>query len=392
MRYKKISLLVRSQGFKGMDFNHNEEQAMLAEAVGRWLAEDYGFERRRRLAAGQEGSAANWRQLADLGLLGLVIPESQGGIGRNAVDVLIVMQALGRALVVEPYVASAIGSASLIAVAGSPQQCAVHLPAIAAGESRVVIAALERGARYDLEHVTTRAEFRGGDVVISGSKSAVVGADSADQLIVSARTAGHEREQEGISLFLVPAEAAGVERVSFPTIDGLRAADLRLDQVTLPSSALLGPLHGGHGLLEHAIDRSLAAHCAEAVGAMERLLEMTIEQLRSRRQFGQPIGKFQSLQHRVAEMAIAIDQARATMFMAAARIDDAQRLSRRRAVSAAKYICGRSGRFVGEQAVQLHGGMGMTDALDVGWYFKRLVCLDLLYGDAAHHLEMFGAK
>ena len=374
-----------------MDFNHNEEQSMLAEAVGRWLAEDYGFDRRRRLAAGEEDSTANWRQLAELGLLGLVVPESQGGMGRNAVDVLIVMQALGRALVVEPYVPSAIGSASLLAAAGSPEQCALHLPAIATGESRVVIAALERGARYDLEYLNTRAEYRAGQFILTGGKAAVIGAESADQLIVSARTASSERDQQGISLFLVPANAARVERLSFPTIDGLRAADLRFDQVAIPNAALLGPLHGGYELLEHAIDRMLVAHCAEAVGAMERLLEMTVEQLRTRRQFGQPIGKFQSLQHRLAEMAIAIDQARATMLMAAARIDDAERASRRRAVSAAKYLCGRSGRFVGEQAVQLHGGMGMTDALDVGWYFKRLICLDLLYGDAGHHLELFGA-
>jgi alkylation response protein AidB-like acyl-CoA dehydrogenase len=374
-----------------MDFNYTDEQSMLAEAVGRWLATDYDFARRRRLAAGEEPWESNWRQLADLGLLGLNVPESEGGMGGGSVEALIVMQALGRALVVEPYVQTALVSAPLLAQSGSPAQREDLLPQLVAGDLRVVVAALEPGARYDLQQVETRAVPGDDGFVLSGSKAVVVGAESAHQLIVSARTSGAVRDEAGISLFLVPTDATGVEVRPVPTIDGLRAAEVRLRDVRVSTASLVGTLGAGFELLESAVDRGLAAHCAEAVGAMERLLEMTGEHLRTRKQFGQPIGNFQALQHRAADMAIAIEQARSTALLAAARIDDPDRRERRRAISAAKVMCGQSGRYVGEQAVQLHGGMGMTDALDVGWYFKRLVCLDLTYGDAEHHLELYGA-
>lgn len=374
-----------------MDFNYTDEQSMLAEAVGRWLATDYDFARRRRLAAGEESWESNWRQLADLGLLGLNVPESEGGLGGSSVEALIVMQALGRALVVEPYVQTALVSAPLIAQTCSPAQREELLPPIVAGDLRVVVAALEPGARYDLHQVETRAVPSAEGFVLFGNKAVVVGGESAHLLIVSARTSGAVRDEAGISLFLVPADAAGVEIKPVPTIDGLRAAEITLRDVHVPAAALVGKLGSGFEGLERAVDRGLAAQCAEAVGAMERLLEMTGEHLRTRKQFGQPIGNFQALQHRAADMAIAIEQARSTALLAAARIDDPDRRERRRAISAAKVMCGQSGRYVGEQAVQLHGGMGMTDALDVGWYFKRLVCLDLAYGDAGHHLELYGA-
>ena len=374
-----------------MDFNYSDEQTMLADAVGRWLATDYDFARRRRLASGEEGWEANWRQLADLGLLGLNVPEDRGGMGGSSVDAMIVMQALGRALVVEPYVQTAIVAASLIARTGSPPQREELLLKIVAGDARVVVAALEPGARFDLDHVESRAVPTDGGYVLTGRKAVAVGAESAHHLIVSARTSGAGRDRRGISLFLVPAGVAGLVIRAVPTIDGLRAAEIKLTDVSVPASALLGTLHEGFTELERAIDRGLAAQCAEAVGAMERLLEMTAEHLRNRRQFGQPIGNFQALQHRAADMAIALEQARSTALLAAAKVDDPDPRERRKAVSAAKVMCGQSGRYVGEQAVQLHGGMGMTDALDVGWYYKRLVCIDLCYGDADHHLELYGA-
>jgi alkylation response protein AidB-like acyl-CoA dehydrogenase len=374
-----------------MDFTYTDEQSMLADAVNRWLASDYDFARRRRLAAGEEPWEPNWRQLADLGLLALNIPEEQGGLGGGSVEALIVLQALGRALVVEPYVQTSIVAAPLIARVGSPGQREDILPAIAAGDLRVVVATLEPGERYDLNKVTTRASRTADGYVLNGRKAAVVGAESAHRLIISARTAGADADEHGISLFIVPVQATGLQLGTVPTLDGLRAAEVALNDVIVPATALLGELNGGFVELERAIDRGLAALCAEAVGTMERLLEMTAEHLRTRRQFGQPIGNFQALQHRAADMAIAIEQARSTTLLAAARIDDENRRERRRAVSAAKVMCGQSGRRVGEQAVQLHGGMGMTDALDVGWYFKRLVCIDLTYGDAGHHLERYGA-
>ncbi len=374
-----------------MDFNHTDEQTMLADAVTRWLASDYDFPRRRRIAAGDEPWDANWRQLADLGLLGLNVPEDVGGMGATSVEALIVMHAFGRALVVEPYLQTALVSAPLIARAGNESQRQQWLPAIVAGDCRMVVATYEPDARFDLDHVQTTASRHGDGYVLNGRKAVVVGADSAQFLIVSARTAGATRDTSGISLFVVPTETAGLELRTTPTLDGMRCAEVTLGGVELGPDALLGTLHEGYDDLERAIDRGIAGLCAEAVGAMERLLEMTAEHLRTRRQFGQPIGNFQALQHRAADMAIAIEQARSMALLAAAKVDQDDCRERRRAISAAKSMIGQSGRYVGEQAVQLHGGMGMTDDLPVGWYFKRLVCIDLTYGDAGHHLELYGA-
>jgi alkylation response protein AidB-like acyl-CoA dehydrogenase len=373
-----------------VDFNYTDEQTMLADSLGRWLESDYDFARRRRLAAGEESWDGNWRQLADLGLLGLHVPEEQGGLGGGPVDTLIVMQSLGRALAVEPYLSTAVISAPLLARVGTSAQHKALLPAIVAGDCRVVVATCEPGARFDLEHVETQAVRRGSGFVLNGRKSVVVGADSAHHLIVSARAAGEARDMQGISLFLVPVDAAGLVIRATPTIDGQRAAEVSLENVAIGPEALLGVRDAGYGELERAVDRGIAGLCAEAVGVMERLLEMTAEHLRTRRQFGQPIGNFQALQHRAADMAIAIEQARSTALLAAAKVEAEDRRERRRAISAAKVMAGRSGRYVGEQAVQLHGGMGMTDDLPVGWYFKRLVAIDLTYGDAGHHLELYG--
>jgi alkylation response protein AidB-like acyl-CoA dehydrogenase len=374
-----------------MDFNYSDEQRMLTESVGRWLEADYDFARRRRLASGEESGDGSWRQLADLGLLGLNVPEEQGGLGGSSVETLMVMQSLGRALVVEPYLPTAVISAPLLARVGTNAQRETLLPAIVAGDCRVVVATFEPAAPCDLEHVGTQAIRRGDQFVLNGRKGVLVGADSADYLIVSARTAGETRDTQGISLFIVPVGTAGLTIRATPTIDGLRAAEISLDNVELDAGALLGVADAGYGELERAIDRGIAGLCAEAVGVMERLLEMTAEHLRTRRQFGQPIGNFQALQHRAADMAIAIEQARATTLLAAAKVEAEDRRERRRAIAAAKVMAGESGRYVGEQAVQLHGGMGMTDELPVGWYFKRLVAIDLTWGDAGHHLELYGA-
>ena len=374
-----------------MDFNYSDEQRMLAESVARWLEADYEFARRRRLASGEESGDGSWRQLADLGLLGIHVPEEQGGLGGSSVETLIVMQSLGRALVVEPYLPTAVISAPLLARVGTNAQRETLLPAIVAGDCRVVVATFEPAAPFDLEHVGTQAIRRDDRFVLNGRKGVLVGADSADYLIVSARTAGETRDTQGISLFIVPVGTAGLTIRATPTIDGLRAAEISLDNVELDAGALLGVADAGYGELERAIDRGIAGLCAEAVGVMERLLEMTAEHLRTRRQFGQPIGNFQALQHRAADMAIAIEQARATTLLAAAKVEAEDRRERRRAIAAAKVMAGESGRYVGEQAVQLHGGMGMTDELPVGWYFKRLVAIDLTWGDAGHHLELYGA-
>lgn len=374
-----------------MDFTLNDEQSMLADSVGRWLESDYDFARRRRLAAGEEGPDAIWREIADLGLLGLNVPDEHGGMGATSVEAMIVMRAFGRALVVEPYLQTAFVAAPLVARVGRPDQRERWLPGVVAGDERLVVATYEPEARFDLDHVDATATLEDGAYVLRGRKAVVIGAGEATGLIVSVRTAGQGRSEQGLSMFIVPANSAGLTIRSMPTIDGLRSAEVTLDAVSVDASAMLGPLHGGYEELERAVDRGTAALCAEAVGTMERLLEMTAEHLRTRRQFGQAIGNFQALQHRAADMAIAVEQARSMSLLAAARIDADDRRERRRAISAAKMIIGQSGRYVGEQAVHLHGGMGMTDDLPVGWYFKRLICIDLTHGDSDHHLELYGA-
>jgi alkylation response protein AidB-like acyl-CoA dehydrogenase len=372
-----------------MDFEYSDEQRMLADSISRWLEADYRFEDFRRFAADPELLPANWSRLADLGLLGLGIAEADGGLGGGAVETLLVMQAFGRALVVDPYIGTAVIAVALLSGEAGGRHREM-LGQIAAGSRRVALAALEPDSRYDLARIATVATASGQGFSLSGSKAVVMHGDSADDLIVAARTSGAVDATAGISLFLVGTATPGVDIRGFPTIDGQRAAEIELHEVQVPRDALLGALGGGFAPLEWAVDRAIAALCAEAVGSMEKLLELTAEHLRSRKQFGQPIGRFQALQHRIADMAVAVEQSRSMALLAAAKIDAPDRIERRRAISAAKAMIGRSGRFVGQQAVQLHGGMGMTDEMPIGYYFKRLTCIDMSWGNVEHHVALYG--
>ncbi|MFL6602454.1 MAG: acyl-CoA dehydrogenase family protein [Steroidobacteraceae bacterium] len=382
-----------------MDFNYSQEQQMLADTVERFVADAYSMDERRRLATSERGfSEEHWQQFAEMGLLGLVVPEQYGGLGSSALETLIVMQALGRGLVLEPYWSTAVVAARLLAVSGTGDQKARWLPAIVDGSSRVALATFEPEARFDLPHIGSRARRTSGGFVLNARKAVVLQAPSADALILSARTGGDDTDRHGVSLFVIDAKATGVTIESFPNIDGQRSAEVALRDVAVGSDAVLGQVDAGFEPLEYAVDVGLAALCAEAVGCMEQLIAMTSEHLRGRRQFGRPIGTFQALQHRVAEMAIATEQARSAALLAAAHLDDGKlvsnrdgdRIGRRRAISAAKATIGRSGRTVGQHAVQLHGGMGMTDELAVGHYFKRLTCIDITWGNSEHHTELFG--
>ena len=373
-----------------MDFIYTEEQQMLADAVGRWLEKTYDLQSRRAFAASPTLSEPNWAALAEMGVLGINIPQEWGGLGGTAVESLIVMQAFGRALLVEPFAQTAVIAARLLSQAGSAAQKEVILPEIAAGARRLGLATLEPRARFDLAHIETTAKRRGNTYVLEGHKAVVPNGDSAHTLIVSARTAGGVTDSGGVTLFLVDASASGVTIRGFPTIDGLRAAEVTLTGVEVSSDSILGLPDAGFELLEFGVDQGIAALCAEGVGAMERLLELTLEHLRTRHQFGKPIGTFQALQHRVADMATAIEQARSVALLAASRADHPERVERRRGMSAAKAMVGRAGRLVGQQAVQLHGGMGMTDELAVGHYFKRLTCIDVTWGNVEHHVELYG--
>jgi alkylation response protein AidB-like acyl-CoA dehydrogenase len=336
--------------------------------------------------------------LAELGILGLNVPQASGGLGGGPIDTLIVMQAFGKALLVEPFLSTAVIAARLLAAAGGGRASAGHsggqhsavLEHIAQGSRRVAIAALEPDARFDLGEVRTSAKEHRDGYILDGRKAVVLHGDSAHLIIVSARTSGGYGERDGITLFLVDASLPGVDVHGFPTIDGQRGAEIELRQVVVARGAVIGRAGAGYALLEAGVDAGIAALCAEAVGVMEKLTELTAEHLRSRKQFGVAIGTFQALQHRLAEMLTAVEQARSMALLAAAKVDASDRSERRRAVSAAKVMIGRSGRFVGEQAVQLHGAMGMTAELAVGWYFKRLMCIDATWGNHEHHLECYG--
>ena len=378
-----------------MNFILTEEQQMLADTVARFVQAEYGFEaRRKRLDASRLQapgySPALWSQLADLGLFALNVPEAHGGIGAGAVETMIVMEALGRGLVLEPFVATGVIAPRLIATHGTAAQRDRFLGPLAAGHLRMALAVLEPGSRFDLDEVRTTARRDGDGWILDGAKAVVLHGDSADWLFVSARTPATPQAQPGITLLLVDARTAGVTATGFPTLDGQRAAELRFDGVRVDGAAVIGPVNQGLALVEWAVDQGLAALAAEAVGAMDRLTELTCEHLATRQQFGQPIGSFQALQHRAADMRIAVEQARALALMAAARIASTDPRERRRAASAAKAMAGRSGRFIGQQATQLHGGMGMTDEMACGHYFKRLTAIDMTWGDSEHHVERYG--
>jgi pimeloyl-CoA dehydrogenase small subunit len=370
-----------------MDFDLTAEQRMLQESVERLLADRYDFEQRKNYAKAPEGwSRELWRQYADLGLLALPFGERYRGFGGGPVETMIVMEAFGRALALEPYFATVVLGGGFLRLGGSEQQRERFLAQIASGNLCLAFAQTERHARYDLTDVSTRARRDGNGWVLDGEKGVVLHGDSADKLIVTARTAGGRRDREGIGLFLVDAKASGVSRRGYPTQDGLRAAEVTLSGVNVGPEDVIGDPENAAPLVERVVDEAMAALAAEAVGAMAALHELTIEYLKTRRQFGVPIGSFQVLQHRGVDMLVALEQAR-SMAMFAAMMTQAENADeRRRAIAAAKVQIGRSGRFVGQQAIQLHGGVGMTMEFKAGHYFKRLTMIDTMFGDADYHL------
>jgi pimeloyl-CoA dehydrogenase small subunit len=371
-----------------MDFDLSDEQRLLKDQVGGLIEKEYGFEQRKAYAKEPSGySQARWAQFAELGLLALPFAEAQGGIGGTPVETMIVMEAFGRGLVLEPYLATVVLGGGLLRYAGGAAQLEEMVPAIAGGTLRLAFAHTERQSRYDLADVAVTARpAPGGGFVLSGHKGVVLHGDSADRLIVSARSAGGQRERDGISLFLVDPKAEGVAVQGYPTVDGLRAAEITLRDVRLAPDALLGPKDQALPLIERAVDLAIAALVAEAVGAMSVMHELTVEYLKTRKQFGVAIGNFQALQHRAVDMLVALEQARSMAMLATMMAEAPGEAERRRTIAAAKVQCGRSGRFVGQQAIQLHGGIGMTQEYKVGHYFKRVTMIDTLFGDADHHL------
>ena len=374
-----------------MNFDYSEEQRLVADSVRRFVAQDYGFEARGKILASDEGwSREVWAKLAQIGLLGLPFASELGGFGGRAVDLMSVMEAMGDALVVEPYLSTVALAGRLVARGADAARKEEVVGAIVEGRLVMAFAHGEDGARYDLAHVATRAAKKDGAYVIDGVKRGVVHAPCADRLVVSARTSGGVRDAEGLSLFLVDAHAPGVSMAGCRTLDGMRAADVTLRSVTVPADARIGSEAGALPLVEEAADYATALLCAEAVGALKSACDATLEYLKTRRQFGVPIGSFQALQHRMVDMVIAAEQARSMASLACARVDtEADPRERGRIVSAAKIKIGDACRHVSQEAVQLHGGMGMSEELKVSHTFRRLTMIARELGDVDHHLERF---
>ena len=370
-----------------MDFDLSEEQRMLRESVERLIAERYDFEHRKQYMKEPAGfSKAMWSQYAELGLLGLPFAEKYGGSGGGPVETMIVMEAFGRGLTLEPYLATVVMGGGLVAMAGSEAQRADILPRIADGSLLLGLAHSEPQARYDLADVACTARRDADGWIIDGAKSFVLHGDSADKLVVSARIRGDRRDPEGIALFIVDAHADGVARRGYPTQDGLRAAEIRLSGVKVRSSDALGEPGKAEPLIQQIAQRTLAATAAEAVGAMAAAHETTIDYLKTRKQFGVTIGSFQALQHRAVDIFVALEQARSMALYATMMLDEPDPAERSRAIAAATVQIRRSGKFVGQQAVQLHGGIGMTLEYKIGHYFKRFTAMESMFGDTDHHL------
>jgi pimeloyl-CoA dehydrogenase small subunit len=371
-----------------MDFDLSEEQRLLKESLDRLIGDRYTFEQRKGYAQAPEGwSRELWAQYAELGLLGLPFAEQYGGSAGGPVETMIAMEAFGGALVLEPFLATVVLGGGFLRHGGSAEQCADLVPKIADGSLTLAFAQTERHSRYDLADISTAAVRDGAAWVLDGEKGVVLHGDTADKLIVTARIGGGRRDRDGVGVFIVDGKAAGLSRRGYPTQDGLRAAEITLAGVRVGPEDALGEPGAALSLVERVVDEAIAALCAEAVGAMAAMHELTVDYLKTRRQFGREIGSFQILQHRAVDMLIALEQARSMAMFATMMAAEENATERRNALSAAKVQIGRSGRLTGQQAIQLHGGIGMTMEYKVGHYFKRTTMIDTMFGDADYHLR-----
>ena len=371
-----------------MDFDLSEEQRLLRDSVERLLADRYTFEKRKAYLAEPDGfSRELWAQYAELGLLGLPFTEEHGGFGGGGVETMLVMQGFGRALALEPYLSTVVLSGTALRLAGNDAQKSELLPRIAGGELVLALAHGERQARYDLSDVLTTATRKGSGWVIDGAKSVVTHGDSADRLIVSARVSGERNDTDGIGLFLVDAKANGVARRAYRLRDGMGAAEIALSGVEIGADAVLGEPGKAFPIIERIAEAGIAATAAEGVGAMEAMQAMTLEYLKTRQQFGRPIGDNQALQHRATEMFVALEQGRSLAMLAAIMMDEPDPGERQRNIAMVKAGVGQAARFVSQNAVQLHGGIGMTEEYAVGHYFRRVMVIEHTFGDTAHHLS-----
>ena len=375
-----------------MDFSFTEEQTLLQESVSRFMQNDYGFEARQKNASTEQGfSAENWQTFAELGWLGVPFSEADGGYGGGAIETALMSEQFGRGLLIEPFLATVILAGGAIKHGGSEEQKSQYLPGIIDGSKHAALAFVEPQARFNIADITTTATADGDGYVLNGYKAVVLNGPQADFLVVSARTSGEQRDEDGVSLFVMDAATAGISRRDYPTVDAFRASEITFENVKIGADSLVGEAGKGLPILQQAIDDGVLSVGAEAVGCMEVLYKDTVEYCKQREQFGQPIGKFQVLQHRMVDMFMEHEQSKSLMFMAAMRMAEGYGAEAQKAVSAFKVQVGKSGKFVGQNAVQLHGGMGMTEELNIGHYFKRLTIIDTLFGNVDFHLQRFGA-
>jgi pimeloyl-CoA dehydrogenase small subunit len=376
-----------------MDFDLSEEQRLLKDSVDGLLADTYDFEARKKHGAAKKGwSDEVWGKFAEQGLLGLPFAEADGGFGAGPIETGIVMEALGRSLVLEPYFATVVLGGGFLRLGGSPAQRKAHLAEVVSGKKTMAFAQLEKDSRYDLGDVVTSAKKKGAGWVISGEKFVVLHGDSASTLVVTARTKGGQRDRDGVGVFLVPANASGVRIKGYSTQDGLRAADITFENVEVGADAVLGDAENGLPLVERVADEARVALCSEAVGAMDESLKTTIEYLKTRQQFGVNIGTFQALQHRGSDMFVALEQARGISMYATMAVTFDDPKARMEAIAAAKVQVGRSAKYIGQQSIQLHGGVGMTMEYKIGHYFKRMTMIESTLGDADFHLRRLAAQ
>ena len=371
-----------------MDFEPSDDQRLLLESVSRMLTDTYSFAQRKTYLAAPEGySTAMWARFAEQGLLGVPFAEDYGGYGGGAQEIMLVMQAFGRVLVLEPYLATVVLGGGAVRIAGTDAQKKAILPAICEGNLKMAFAHSERQARYDLTDVVTTAKRDGAAWVLDGSKTVVQHGDAADKLVVSARTSGERYDADGLTLFLVDTSAPGVARRGYATRDETRAADISLGNVRVTDADVLGEVGKGLAIIQAVIDAGIAATAAETVGAMEAMNDMTLEYSKTRVQFGAPIGTYQVVQHRMSDMFMTQEQGRSMAMLATMMMDEEDPAIRAHNMAMAKVGVGQAGRYVSQSAVQMHGGIGMTEEYAVGHYFRRCMVMERLWGDPAYYLQ-----
>ena len=372
-----------------MDFTFNEEQSLIQDQVDQFIQKEYDWETRQSLSNSDLGfGQENWRKFAELGWLGISVSEDSGGFGGSAIESMLIMEAFGKGLVVEPFLETMIMSGGIIDDHGSVEQKSVLLEPAIAGDMQLALAYAEPQSRFNLSDVVTEAKADGENFILNGYKSVVMNGPSANKIIVSARISGSQLDESGITLFVIDSEASGLNKTNYKTVDGRRASDLTIENVSVSQDDIVGELDLGYKILDSAIDKAILAISAEAVGAMEVLYKATVEYTKTREQFGTAIGKFQVLQHRMVDMFMEYEQCKSLLYMATMKHEEGA-VDSKKAISGLKYQVGKAGKFIGQQAVQLHGGMGVTDELNVGHYFKRLTTVGTIFGNTDYHLKKY---